>query len=652
MIKDENTQSTAMGQALSNAGATGKAAGQAQPDNSHAASAGFNPTATPSGKPMGFSSLGFGIDAPIPLNNTGEVLTSFQRAIQTLLDSYKQDTSPVVTTLIPVERNDGVTNLPVSYLIVCTQLRSNKEAGVGYQALIIEGSIDQILTTEEYVPGAPGGKVTVERTAADADVPKVRETVNNLVKARFQTEKVFPAIAMVVPKNFTENLTDPQRVKNLTARVTYAASLALHIGAGLVKPLNLKEFIGGGDALQAKLSFDSRSVQNVFNMPVASHAKIDLLSEPVAKSEVPGFGSGGSTKLATISAVLDVIYQPKTPSTSVAGLPMFGTPTADMYKKFIPRVVLTMLQADRLMTLGGQMLALAAAVSIRERGLWMGMALPQRDVPANEIDLRDFGVLNREVNFGGDPSQPGAPLDIKADSFTNGHLMTYLKTIFHDGNPVFAVDVSLRGPDTSYNGALAAADDGDPGAEKAVLNALNIMTNGEFARRWVEGTPVTLRKGENIHLGHYTKPNGEVVDLRTLDNYIAVQNLAGGSAPDLVRDYSDTYLKTSYPEAQRMAARLVILRKLAPNLVITGTARRVSFHGKTIDTLVEAMAAIQASIPVTGNTYVDTGTADRAVGDFLSGLTSADSSTVYSRQFAGAAASGAVGGNQYAGAWQ
>lgn len=647
-IKDESTGS--LGQAMQSAGVHGKAAGQAQPDNNTNTNTNF--TSAPSGQKLGFASLGFGIEAPIPLNNTGEVLTRFQAAIQTLLDSYKQDTSPIQTTLIPVERGDGVNNLPVSYLIVATQLRSNKEVGVGYQALIIEGSIDNILTTEEYVPGAPGGKVTVERTAADADVPKVRETINNIVKARFQTDKVFPAIAMVVPKGFTENLDDPQRIKTLAGRVTYNAALALQIGAGLVKPLNLKDFVGGGDALQAKLSFDARSVQNIFNAPVASHAKIELISEPVTKTDVPGFGSSGGTRLAVVSAILDVIYQPKVQQASVAGLPMFGNPSPDMYKKFIPRVVLTMLQADRLMTIGGQMLALAAAVAIRERGLWMGMALPQRDLPANELDLRDFGALNREVNFGGDPNQPGAPMDIKADSFSTPALMSYLKAIFHDGNPVFAVDVSLRGPDTSYNGVLAAADDGDAGAEKAVLNAVNIMTNGEFEKRWVAGTPITLRKNENIHLGHFKKANGEVVDLRTIDNYVAVQNLVGGNAPEMVRDYSDTYLKTSYPEAQRMAARLVILRKLAPGLVITGTARRVSFNGKFIDVLVESMAAVGAAMPLTGNTYVDTGTADRAYGDFAAGLTSDASSGMYTRQYQGPAASGAVSGNQYANAWK
>lgn len=651
MLKTEdNGQKGNLGAALSKAGVTGSQGNQNQNTNTGAnTNSGF--TANTNNAPRGFSALGFDIDTPIPLNNTGEVLTKFQRVMQELLDSYKQGTGAVETTLIPVERNDGVNNVPVSYLIVATQLRNNKEAGVGYQPLLLEGSIDSIGMSEAYVPGAPGGKVQILHTAGDADQPKVRKTIMEIVKNRFQTNNVFESIAMVVPKHFTENLSDPQRVKTLATRATYAAALALQTGAGMVRPLNLKDFVGGTDALQSKLSFDARSVQNIFHEPVRSDIKIDLISEPIQKSEIPGFGAAGGTRLATTSAFLDVIYQPKMATAQIAGLPSFGQTTPDMYKKFIPRVVLTMLQAERLMTLGGQMLALASAVAIRDRGMWMAAALPNRSLPANEIDMRDFGALNREVNFGGDPSQPGMPIDLKADSFTNAHLMTYLKAIFHEGNPVFAVDVSLRGPDTSYNGALAAADDGDEGAIKAILNAVNNMTNGEFEKLWPANGKITLQKGENIYLGHYTKVGGEVVDLRTAD-YVAMQNLVGANAPELVRDFSDTFLKTSYPEAQRMAARLEILKKVFPNLVITGQARRVSFTGLFIDTLVQAVEKVGVAMPLTGSTFLDTGTMDRAVGDFAAGLTTSDSSTLYSRTYAPNNNTGAVSGNQYAGGWR
>jgi hypothetical protein len=647
MIKDENTQPTALGNAMQNAG-IGKGNTNTN-TNTNESAGGF--TASTNSAPRGFSALGFDINTAIPLNNTGEVLGKFQRAMQETIDGYKQDSSAVITTLIPVER-DGVNNVPVSYLVVATQLRNNKEAGVGYQALLLEGSIDGIATTEEYVPGAPGGKVTVQRTAGDADVPKVRKIIDDIVKNRFQTNVTFPAIAMVVPRHFTENnLGDPQRMKTLAARATYAAALQLQTGIAMVQPLNLKDFVGGTDALQAKLSFDARSVQNIFNEPVRSDMKIDLISEPIQKSDIPGFAGGASTRLTTASAFLDVIFQPKVMTAQIAGLPSFGTPTADSYRKFIPRIVLTMLQAERLMTLGGQMLALASAIAIRDRGMWMAAALPNRSIGANEIDMRDFGALNREVNFGGDPSQPGLPMDLKADSFTTAHLMTYLKGIFHEGNPVFAVDVSLRGPDTSYNGALAAADDGDENAIKAILNAVNNMSNGEFAKLWPANAKITLQKGENIHLGHFTKAGGEVVDARVLDT-VAFYNLVGGTAPELVRDYSDTFLKTSYPEAQRMAARLEILKKVAPNLVITGQARRVSFTGIFIDTLVASMEKVGAAMPLTGSTFLDTGTSDRAVGDFAAGLTNADSSTVYSRQYSNTGGGAAVAGNQYTSAWR
>jgi len=650
-IKDDN-QPTALGAAMANAGVKSNNSNQADTQQSSNTSTdqGFTNTGTGNNGKMSFSSMGMGLAAPIPLSNTSETLGKFQRAIQEVIDSYKQDTAAVQTTLIPVDRHDGAIGVPISYLIVAVQLTKNREAGVGYLPLIIEGSIDPIPVTEEYVAGAPGGKVQVLRTAGDADVPAVREKIHKIVMARFQTDKAYPAIGMVVPRDFTDNLNDPLALKNLASRASYAAAIALQTQLG-TKPLNLADYIGGADTLQARLSLDSRPVMNLFKQPVRSDMKVTVVSEPVAKQQVPGFSATGGTEIANTSAFVNVIYQPKNVAQSIPGFSSMTQPSPDMYMKYLARIVLTDLRAERIQTIGGQLLALVSAISLRNNDLWKAAFLPRRDIDPNQLDLRDVGVLNQEVNFGGDPNVPGPVMDIKADSFGTPQLMTFLRAIFHPG-VVFAVDVSLRGPDTSYNGVLAAADDGDAGAIAAIKNAANALTNGEFLKIFPANGEITLKKGENIHLGYYRAANGEVRDLRDVDDYLTIMALFGKSAPNLVRDYSDSYLKTAYPEAQRMAGRLEVLKQAAPNLVVTSTARRVTFAGVFIDSLVQAVEKVGAAMPITGNAYLDTGTADRAVGDFSSGLTSAASSVLFTRAPVGGQANNSAPGNQFAGIWR
>jgi len=644
-IKDDNTQ-TALGAAMNKAGASsqGQQPQQPQSNQNYVPPAG-NQQQQPANR--GWASLGADIQYAIPLNSTSETLAKFTKSLQDVIDGHRSDTSQVDVTLIPVDRNDGANGVPISYLIVATRLKANKDAGVGYQALIIEGSIDAIATTEEYVPGAPNGKVTVTRTAGDADVPAVRETINKIVQRYFQTDRTFGAIAMVVPRTFTDNLVDVASLKNLASQASYNAALALQVRLG-VQPLNVANFIGGGDALQAKLSLDPRPVPNLFNQPVRSDIKLQLISEPTAKSTIPGFGPTGSTLLAEISAYVEPIYQPKLPQVNgLPNMPMFGGPTPDMYRKYIPRIVLTEMRSERLRTIGGQLLALVAAISLRNNDTWLATFMPNRSIPAGEIDLHDIGALNLEVNYLGDPTVRGEPFDIRADNVNTPALMAYMRAIFHEG-VVFAIDVSTRGPDTAYNGALAAADDGDTAAINAVLEAANHLSNGNFANMWPKDGEVTLKKGETIYLGHYRRANGELRDLRELQDYLAMMNLLGRTAPDLVRDFSDTFLQTQYPEPMRLAARLEIMRKVDPALVVTGTARRVTLTGMFTDILPKAIAKTNVSIPLTGNTHLDTGTADRAVGNFGAGLVAGGTFDMYNRTVNTQNPVGATGGNTFA----
>lgn len=658
-IQDDTKGTTAMGAAMNRAGA-GKGAAQPQAPQPQApqyqapqqGAAPQYQAPNQSNEPLSFAMLGTDITKAIPLSQSGEALARAQKAIQQTIDSYKEEGRQINTTLIAVDMNEMGGAIPVSYLVLAVEMTKAGKRGVGYQPIIIEGSIEKPMPVDEFIQGVPGGKVQVMKFVSDADNMQVRNTIAQIVADRFGTNEVYGALALVLPRDF--NLDDQMMVKTFTSNVAYAAALELQRHNGL-QPLNLAAFANSKDTLAVKLSFDPRQVTNLVGHPVISHIKLDLVAEPVNKQQNQVFGGlAPSTLLARSSAFIDVIYEPaQRPQAVVPGMAQFSAPTPDMWQKYVPRCVLTNLEAERLRTLEGQLMALAGALGIRNNNAWMGTFLPDR-TPGQEVDIRDVGALNIEANWLQDPNVTGAPLDIKADSFTTGNLMQYLSAIFRrsaDGTTglAFAIDILERGPDTWYNGVLAAADDGDPDAIRAIIVAADNLTGGAFSQIFPAGADITRRMGERVHMGYYKNRNGEVRDIRDI-GYIAMMNIFGVSNLDLVRDYSDTVVKTSFPEAQRLAARATIIEKVTGNAVFTGMARRVTLTKEFTDALVQAVEATRVRMPIQAP-YLDTTTQERGVGNFAGSLVGTGTSQLYNRTFNTPANPAAAGGQQFTNRW-
>lgn len=580
-----------------------------------------------------FSNMGGDIDKPMPLSASGEALSKAQKAFQTVLDAYKDGTSKIVTTLLAIDHTDSALNLPVSYLIVATQQRTNLAAGVGYQAVIIEASAEFNAESEIFLQGAPGNKVTVMKFVSDADTDEARNKLAQFVASSFNTDKVFAALAYTMPKLFTEtHLDDPAMVKSLVARTTFQASIALHEGAGGNNNLPLAAFAKGPETLSAQLAFGAQQQMSLLGLPIRADFTINLNSEPKDKTNSNALGSSRTATIAQVAAYPDIIYQPllDVPKPLFPGAQVFQNQqqSADVYRKYIPRVNLTNLISPRLTTKQGQILALAAAFASQQGDAWMGAYLPRRDVDKNDVDLHDVGVLNIEANLNGDPAQPGPFIDTKADGFTTADMFTYLRGIFRQG-VVYSMDISERSIDTSYNGWLAAVDVGDPDQYASAIATLNEMTGGKFGNHFPLGTPITLRMNERQHMGYWRDVNKNLRDLRDLD-YLAMSNLYLAKKPEMVRDFSDTYVRTDYPEAQRLAARVAIYRQVAPNVVFTGMARRVTFNPVFITAILNSFAECGIQMPLVAP-YMDTATNDRAVGNFGAALNNNGQASLFTR---------------------
>jgi hypothetical protein len=596
-----------------------------------------------------FSQMGSAVRRAMPLSGAGEALARTQKVMLEAIEAQKDGSQAVEATLLALDPQQ-YTGLPIGYLVMCVQMVDNTRLGVGYQPIIIDASLDNISAAEITVNGQ---KVEVLRTAENADTDQVRDIVHAAVCDRFGTDQAFGAMAMVLPRIF--NLDDKLHVKNLTAQSAFAAAIELQRHTGLLEPLDLTEFGSADETLITNLNFDGEQELNLVDQPTRGDIKIGLVSEPTnrnSQQNVLSLGSGAAVELARSQAFVDFVYQPKIDPNTIYTAGTWGNNMGvnpDVWRKFIPRIIFTDLRAERLTTLGGQLLALASALGVRNNRLWMGAFAPDR-TKAGEVDYRDIGALNIEANWTGDPTQLGAPFDTKADNFTMGSLAQVIDAVCQDGL-LFSIDVSERGPDTWYNGVWAAADEGDENAEAAIIQAADDLTHGAFSEFFPNNAPVTLRMNETILLGYYKAKSGELRDIREID-YLALLNLYGQTRKDIVDDYSDTIVRVDHDEALRLEARMNILRKATSNAVFTGRGRRVTCSSEFIVAFTKAVEATRITMPIRAP-HFDTTTSRRAVGQYGAGMVSGyGSSTLYSRSTGPSVSGGSsIGSGGYRNRW-
>lgn len=647
-IKDETgnngQQQTAMGAAMGRAQGSNNTGRQEAPRSP-------NPTGhrdAPREK-KSFSQMGAGIKRAMPLSGAGEALARTQKAVAEAIEAQRDGSQAVNATLLALDPAN-TPGLPIAYLVMCVQLVDDERRGVGYQPMIIDASLENISAAEITVNGQ---KVEVLRTAENADTDEVRDLVHAAVCDRFNTNDAFGAMALVVPKIM--NMEDKLAVKNLATQTAFAAAIELQRHSGLLEPLNLTDFGGNDETLVTNLNFDGEHVLNLVQLPVREDVKIDLVSEPVTRGQqnALSLGVGTVAQLSHSSAFVDFVYQPMIDPNTIHTNGNWNTGgmgiNPDVWRKFIPRVNFTDLRAERLTTLGGQLLALAAALGIRNNRLWMGAFAPNRGNAGEEVDFRDIGALNIEANWLNDPTQLGAPFDTKADNFTMGSLATFIDAVCHP-SLLFSIDVSERGADTWYNGVWAAADEGDLEAEQAIIDAADDLTNGAFSKHFPANAPVTLRMNETILMGYYKHKSGELRDVREID-YLALLNLYGQNHKDIVDDYSDTIVRTDYDEALRLESRMNIIRKATTNAVFTGRGRRVTCSGEFITAFTKAVEDTRISMPVRAP-HFDTTIQRRAVGNYGAGAVASNtSSSVYSRNTGPTVAGNTNYGRNFSNRW-
>lgn len=618
---------TAMGAALSRATqAAGGSNQQSQPPAAPAhptmnVGSGRNPgqdTQSDVGRRFSYNSMTAGHRLMMTRERTSEVITNLAKAISEIYENKAN--KDFEYTLIPIDKN-VVTVLAVSVLVVCVRDKMRPKHGVAFYALILEGSTDPFQPRTETMPG--GKVIEIIDTAGGAYDDIMKTEIKNRVAAAFPGANMYDAEATVVPRDF--DISKTELVQDLAANAAFACSQELEVTDPNFSDFNLAN--AAGDAtLMVRTTFENNETSDLLGQPVRSDIVIDFTSAPQKQNQQSQ--NQQSTKvLSRLAGFMDIIWDAPQQLTGFGPMPSllpglqpapgWGQPQQN-YQRYLARFVLTLLDSTQLLTIGAQLLALLQALTLRDSNNWIYAFKPrqltQEQIQRGEPDLHDIGAINYEANLQGDPSGVGGKFETHSSTFGELELRQLIAATFKPGM-VMSLDVPECGPSSWYNSVFAAAAAGSQGAIRAILEAANVLTNGNFNKLYDPANQLCTDESNRIHLGYYTDKQGVRHDIREID-YLAVLNMQGHIDVSVVKDWSDTFLQTKYPIAQRLSERMRVMRHFIPNLQVTGYARRVTFNPKFMDAL--ANAAAQAGLSVRPVISAQDITAlERASGGFL-----------------------------------
>ena len=576
--------------------------------------------------PFSFRNLGNLSRSPMGRTPASEVLSKLHKAL-TDIYATASDSKAFEITLIPIDLNQ-TTELSVSVLVVALRSVANKNLGVAYHTLIVEGSIEQPAPRFEIINGI---NTEIIKTVGDANDPVLRAVVANYIQRNFSQSNMHYADACVVPREF--NVNDPQMVHSLAANALFATNSELEVAQKDFADLNLMNAQQDSN-LTVRTTFGNPQILNAVGQPVRSDIQIEFAAAPITNQQQRQQQSVERvSNIARISGFMDLMWFPA----EVMQNAYYQQPQNN-FQRYAARFVVTALESTQLLTVSAQLLALVPALSLREGNKWVQAF--RRQSFSNAVDMHDIGAVGIEVNFENNANGVGSRIDTKAESFKPEHYHKLVSAVVRQGL-MLSLDIPECGPDTWYNGIFGAVAQGQQNAISAVIKAANTLTNNAFSRHFPVGAKICDDELNRIHLGSYSDGSGVRKDIRDID-YLAVMNLVGEKDPQVIKDWSDSYLKTNYPLDLRLAGRKRIISGVFSDVVFTGFATRVTFSPEFTNALTKGCQECGLMLKNI-DSYADTGSFERATPSFgAASLMSADPSGLYRSGYGG----GQVGNQQ------
>ena len=512
---------------------------------------------------------------------TSEVLTKAHEAFVKQLTDQPLDARFGVE-LLKVD-NTKTTDLRLSALIPTIKINGVDNV-VAYHTVLLEGSADPIPSRTENINGAP---IVVRRYASDVYSQRYSQAVRDHVSSMNPGYEVVDCSATVLPRGF--NFEDKDAVRAFVQNAVLPAVSELAQRAPGYVEMNL----GGLErdcSLQAAVAFNEQTRTDYSGLPVRNDITVTLQVVSNERQDANELNNQErSMTVAQVGGFIDFVWAPENETGNT-----YGQYNPAQNRKFAARFVATSLENLQGYSIENQLLALAPALTLGEGTNWYPAFSPRllNGAAKNAVNPRDIGALNIEANVLDTTGSGGygQAFDTTAASFTHQELGRFIHMANRPGL-LFSVDVSACGSDTWYNEVLSAAAQGNPGAAHAILDAANVLTNGNFSQFYGNAGSPVLQNDERVLLGYYIGTDGQKHDIREID-HLAVLNYIGTKDPAAGANWSDTITRTEYPIIKRLEYRERMIQEIVGSeVVFTQQAQRVTFTKAFLEAFGKGLSA-------------------------------------------------------------
>lgn len=512
-----------------------------------------------------------------------------------LIDFYKNANPSLEITLIDID-NSNDTAMVFSSLVVAVKNKDIAPNSVAYHILLLEATGEKLKSVYDNIGGVQTELIHVTSDALDDALVSLAA---RKVKQAFPNDLNIMVDGCVVPSSF--NPEDRYSVHKLALNAGLACSTEIQVRVPGFKDFNLASVLNES-TMAIDVAFNRQQMLNVVGDPMRSDVLINFNSTKTSdKRQANRFNvvntGDRQVTVAEATGFIDLVWAPVNQSTVFNPYQPVNPALATQTQSFAARFVLTNLASDFSYTPSVIWLALSTALSLRDDNNWIQGFRPMPN-NGNVADLTDIGAINIAGNLERNPSGFGERINTKSDDFKDVDLGQFIAASVRQGLMI-SLDCPEVGPQSWYTSVFAAAANGSTAAYDVLYDAANDLTNGAFGRHFQRGTPMFVDLNNRVHLGTWIDNTGAKRDIRDID-MVAVCNLAGDRNPQLIAQWSNTFLANTNPLLRFDERRKLISAFTNETAVFTGCAQRVTFNAQVLEALGRGFR--ESGLPVRVNT--------------------------------------------------
>ena len=481
-------------------------------------------------------------------------------------------------------------NLTYGVIVVGIRLKERAELGMAYHALLLEGTgepLDDLKVTNQNF----NGKIT--RVASEAIDARLVTTLHERMANEFPGTKLIFTEVTVVPRAFDAK--EKINIQRLAYQATLACTQELIRIDPNTKPINLGTLRNDSNLiLKVALDNNPRTITDLVGIPIRADWQVSLISRK-GKEQRPDAVQKPNARddEKVVTDVVGFVHPVWNPIQNNNWNQM------DRPGPYQVQAVIAHISCGHYYSLESILLAIASVASgLTNQSTWLNCFKP-RATMRDELDLRDAGALNLDANMLNDPSGHGQIVPLKDPKYTADEVMRYFRSIFQKEISI-AIDYIEGGSNSWFLAPIRMAALGKEAGTNAVLAAADRLTNGRIRNHFdpKKDKIFSNAPSECHHIGNWPDKKGVTRDSRDID-LTAIANIGGPKNPGIIRMWSDTWLNSSLPQAQRVAEREQMKRSATDDkLTITHRAYRDVFGGTFIKALVQAVRDANPNITV------------------------------------------------------